>query len=140
MKKSEKRTVPQATYVRTCEEYTRIHYSPHRAPGHDFSAFFSIAKTKSDEVSHVHRHLLDLSGVELLDITEVPHVALETKESKEENAKGGKKGRKGRLVKRVGYMGAMRLPATLHRNKISDTGFPGLPQVLALDYLKVSRH
>lgn len=33
-------------------------------------------ETRLDKVRHVHRHLLDLSGVELLDITEVPHVAL----------------------------------------------------------------
>ena len=35
-----------------------------------------IAGHDLDEVGHVHGHLLDLSGVELLDITEVPHVTL----------------------------------------------------------------
>lgn len=35
-----------------------------------------IAKLVLDEVRDVHRHFLDLGGVEFLDITEVPHVAL----------------------------------------------------------------
>lgn len=39
------------------------------------ASFYS--ETGLDEVCHVHRHLLDLSGVELLDITEVPHVTLQ---------------------------------------------------------------
>ena len=51
-------------------------------------ATFFYRETTSDEVSHVHRHLIDLSGVELLDITQVPHVALTGNErSKEERIK-----------------------------------------------------
>lgn len=33
-------------------------------------------ETALDEVGNVHGHLLDLCGVELLDVTEVPHITL----------------------------------------------------------------
>lgn len=83
-KKNEKkhfqyRNKPRA-YVKNAHTHTT------RVARHD-CRFFFYRETRLDEVSHVHRHLLDLRGVELLDIAQVPHVALERKIRKREERK-----------------------------------------------------
>lgn len=51
--------------------------SKRREPLFSLSTASFYSETGLDEVCHVHRHLLDLSGVELLNITEVPHITLQ---------------------------------------------------------------
>lgn len=55
----------------------------------DPSAASGYRETQLDEVCHIHGHLLDLSGVELLDITEVPHVTLKPKKRQQKRSTAG---------------------------------------------------
>lgn len=119
------------TYVCTCEGYTHA-CSPHRARQSSLAAFFFYRETKLDEVSHVHRHLLDLSGVELLDITEVPHVALQGKSKK--NRKEGRRG--GTRGEGAGYVEMTLTKTSLKRPRT--TAVPGTEKSLLEG--KFSRH